>query len=87
MAICLKAPPVPPLPPLPTGVSIPVFTPPTLPDLGLCCKIPIPPVPIPAIAITIAFPAAVIATLNTIAKGVQAYYDQYTTLTIKCPFE
>jgi hypothetical protein len=87
MPICLKAPPFPPLPPLPTGVSIPIFTPPILPDLGLCCKIPIPPIPIPAIALKISFPAAVITTLNTITKAVQAYYDQYTTLSIKCPFE
>lgn len=87
MAVCLKAPPLPTLPPLPPGVTIPIFTPPVLPSLGLCCKIPLPPIPIPAIAIPIAFPPAVNAALQVISQTMQAYWDQYTTLNIKCPFE
>ena len=85
---CLELPPFPPLPALPPGVSIPVFTPPALPENSglLCCTIPIPSFPIPAAVLTIPFPAAVITALNTITKAVQAYYDEYTTFSINCPF-
>lgn len=80
---CLKA-PVPPIPVLPSGITLPIFVPPTLPDLGLCCKLPLPAFPIPAIALPIAFPAAAIATVNGFLLAMQSYFD---LLQVSCPLE
>ena len=74
----------PPLPVLPTGISIPVFVPPPIPTLGLCCTIPLPIPPIPALVLLVPFPAPVITALNTAMKGVQAYFD---LLSFDCPLQ
>lgn len=83
MAGCIPIPTW-PVPTLPANVSLPTFSPPTLPDLGLCCKISLPSFPVPNLALTIPFPAGVIATLDAFLQGVQAYFDQ---LGPTCPRE
>jgi hypothetical protein len=82
---CLALPPLPPFPPvLPGGITIPIFTPPTLPKLGFCCNIPLPEFPIPAIALPIPFPAVTITALNQFIAAVQAAYD---AVSVSCPLE
>ena len=82
---CLELPGLPSLPSLPPGVSLPIFTPPTLPNLNLCRKIQLPAFPIPAVTLPIPTEliAAVVATLQELIAGVQAYLD---ALPVSCPF-
>jgi len=54
----------------------------SLPSLGLCCKIRLPAFAIPGVALTIPFPAAVIAALNGYMAAAQSLYDQ---LEVPCP--
>lgn len=87
---CLQVPPLPfVLPTLPPGVTIPVFPgfPVPSPNINLCCQIQFQMPPIPAIGLPIAFPAAVMTTLNGYLKVVQQYMDIYNALGVKCPFE
>jgi len=82
---CLPIPSFPSPPPLPSGVSLPTFTPPALPSLGLCCNIQIPPwgtFPTPLPPLSIAFPAAVVTALATLMQGVQQVQD---AIAIPCP--
>ena len=79
---CIKLPGLPALPSLPSGISIPIFPGLTLPSLGLCCKIRLPAFPIPAIALGVAFPQALVATINTYVAAATSLYD---SLEIPCP--
>ncbi len=79
---CIALPPFPALPSLPGGVSIPVFPGLSLPSLGLCCKIRLPTFAIPAIALTVPFPAVIVATINKYVAAAQALYDM---LEVPCP--
>jgi hypothetical protein len=81
---CIAAPPLPLPPPLPAGVTIPIYTPPTLPNLGLCCKIILPSIPLPFQTLTIPFPAAIVTALNGYIAAIQAYYDG---ISASCPLE
>lgn len=81
---CIAPPALPALPPLPPGVSLPVFPGLTLPSLGLCCNIRLPAFPIPPIALTIAFPPAIITALNGYLDALEALYD---SLNVPCPNE
>jgi hypothetical protein len=81
---CIAPPALPGLPSLPAGVSLPVFPGLTLPSLGLCCKIRLPSFPVPPIALTIAFPSAVITALNGYLAAAEALYDM---LEVPCPNE
>ena len=75
---------IPPLPPFPPGITIPLFVPPPVPNLKLCCTIVLPIPPLPIVSLGIAFPAAAIATLNAAMKSVQAYFD---LLSFDCPLQ
>lgn len=79
---CIKAPNV--LPPaFPAGISLPTLTLPTVPGLGLCCKLilPFPTIPnLPAIPI----PAAALAAVNAIFQQVNAALD---AVSFKCPLD
>jgi hypothetical protein len=82
---CLALPPFPTPPPLPPGMSVPTFSPPSLPSVGLCCKIQVPPfgaLPIPMPTLPIAFPAAVIAAYAALIADLQNVYD---AVAIPCP--
>lgn len=83
---CKVLPPFPTPPPLPAGVSIPVFPGFTLPSEGLCCKVQVPPfpVPVPAVTIGLAVSAQVVSAYAALIKGVQAYYN---AIAIPCPNE
>lgn len=84
---CLELPPFPSLPKLLAGLSIPIFPGLTLPSIGLCCKIQVPPwgkLPVPAVTLQIAFPAAAIAAYATFVAALQEYYD---AVGIPCPNE
>ena len=81
---CLSASP-PPLPPLPPGISLVIFTPPTLPNVGLCCKLPIPnyPLPIPVV-LSATLPGGLISTYNAFAKAIRQWFD---SLQVSCPLQ
>lgn len=81
---CINGPAPPAPPPLPSGVSIPVFTPPVIPETNLCCNITLPGIDVPAQAIPIAFPASVVATYAKLMKGIQAVFD---AAAIPCPMQ
>jgi len=87
--ICLKLPPYPNPPALPSGISIPLPTLPSLPNIGLCCKINLPTslltpptwpasIPIPFAAISIFVTATFTA--------VKAYLDALEAA-VACPLE
>lgn len=83
---CIKA-PVPTIPELPSPISL---TPPfdiEIPDfaLGLCCKIPIPPIPLPPIHIPpLLFPVPLVEQLNVYVKKLNDYLN---SLEAGCPLE
>lgn len=84
---CVKL-PTPPIPELPAPLSLkaPIPKPPPIPGLpNFCCKlppvkIPIPPIPIPALVLN----PAVIALLNQHIKTVLSYIN---SLPLNCPLE
>jgi hypothetical protein len=80
---CLAA-TAPPLPPLPAGITFTPFVPPVLPNIGLCCKLPLPTIPIPVPTIPIALPAPVVAAYMAFRKAVQAWFD---SLVVECPIQ
>ena len=82
---CKSLPPFPAPPPLPPGVTIPTFTPPSLPSDGLCCNIQFPPpwVGVPPLPpISIALPQGLVAAYAEAVQGIQAVYD---LVAIPCP--
>jgi hypothetical protein len=79
---CIKLPGFPAFPSLTGGVSLPIFPGLTLPSLGLCCKLRLPAFPVPAIAIGVAFPQGLVATINAYVAAAQSLYD---SLEIPCP--
>lgn len=82
---CLALPPFPAPPGLPSPLTIPIFAGFLLPALGLCCNIQIPPwgtFPIPAIALPLALPQAIVAAYMALIKAIQFLYD---AVAIPCP--
>ena len=85
---CLALPPFPTLPSLPPGFTFPLFPGFSLPSLKFCCNIQIPPWGtlqlLPAIAISIAIPTAILIAYNAAIALIKKYYD---LIAIPCPNE
>ena len=85
---CLALPPFPTPPALPPGFGFPLFPGFALPSIGLCCNIQIPPWGkhqlIPAIAISVPIPAAIIAAYSKAVATVVMYYSM---IAVPCPTE
>ena len=83
---CLALPPFPTPPALPPGFTFPLFPGFTLPAIGLCCNIQIPPWGklqlIPAIVLSIPLPPGIIAAYNLAVATIKKYYD---AIAIPCP--
>jgi hypothetical protein len=83
---CLALPPWLGLPGLPNPLAIPLFPGLRLPELGLCCKIRIPPYPlaIPNVAEVIPIPAPIVTAYMAAQDELEALYD---AVQIPCPNE
>jgi hypothetical protein len=69
---------------LPGGITLPIFTPPVVPGIGFCCKLPLPVFPTAAVALLLPFPPGVVDTLNGYLRAVQAAFD---AVQVSCPLQ
>ena len=81
---CITTPKL-PIPELPAPLSISVTLPIPSLSLGLCCKMPIPPIPLPPIPLpALILNPAVIATLNSYVRAACEYVS---SIPFDCPLD
>jgi hypothetical protein len=80
---CLVTPKL-PAPELPAPLSIDLsLTPPDI-SAGFCCKMPIPPIPVPPVAISASLLAPVVAALN---GYIQTAVEYISSIPFNCPLD
>lgn len=81
---CITTPTL-PIPQLPAPLSISIELPIPSISIGLCCKLPIPPIPIPPIPLpAVVLNPAIIATLNAYIRTAVEYIS---SIPLNCPLD